>query len=583
MSIRKPILDRKHRPRWQDELRTQQFMVAAFAVAIAVAVGIFGATMWSSYYDNHLRQVALVNDTGIDADEVGERLNIIGTELQARGLDFQNQLGGARDSVLQQQLQVVSDQLDNLQSTATDSVVNGAFFDDLAPTYGLAVTEAEIDAEVARRRTLPARLKLSAIVVDALPEDAPAAETPTDAQMEAARTEAEGILADLQGGADFATTAGEKSDDGTTKALNGVVGWVEAADATYGRWVDEASDAAADSLVVPFEDRESYVILRVDDRQDAGPFEIMNQFLAAGDISDASYREYIRQELVRGKARTYFEEQVIGAYEPQREVAQIFLSGDQGVPLPKIRLRHVLIQPIPGAEDQAAATDAQWAAAEAEAEEIYDEASADEDADWCVLAESSDDPGSRNSCGDLGWYDPSTSNFVPEFKAAVVGLGVGETTEPVRTDFGWHVIQATQQRISAADQAAQLVEQLRDDPDAFAEIAADQSEDPNSAREGGSIGWLARYETAPEREAAIFALEEPGDISEPVTSGNGLYIYKLLDSSEARFLPESRRETIRSIGFDRWVTEQKAGSQIWVDETFGGSETDPSTSTGTAT
>lgn len=564
MSIRKPILDRRHRPRWQDELRTQQLIVGGFAVAIAVAIGIFGATMWSNYYDNHLRQVALVNGTSIDADDVSKRLNVIGAELSARGIDFNAQLGGALDSILQQQLQVVQEQLQQISTTATDSVVSAAFFDDLAPQYGLAVTDAEVDAEVARRQSLPLRLQLSAIVVDALPEDAPAAEEPTDEQMAAARAEAEGILADLQGGADFATTATEKSDDGATKATSGLVGWVTADNATYGRWFEQAKDAQADTLIGPFEDRESYVILRVDDRTEAGEFTILTQLLASSDVSDAEYREYIRQELVRDKARTYFETEVVQSYLPQREVAQIFISGDQGVPVPKQRLRHLLVQPIPGAEDQSTATEEQWEAALAEAEELYEEASKD-DADWCELAQQSHDPGSRTRCGDLGWYDPSTSQFVAEFKAAVTGLAVGETTEPARTPFGYHVIQVTQSRISAEDQASQLVADLREDPDSFAEVATAQSEDATTARNGGVLGWVARYETAPEREAAIFALEEPGDISDPVSSGNGFYIFKLLNSSEARFVPESRRDTIRNIGFDRWVAEQKEGASIWVD------------------
>lgn len=564
MSIRKPILDRRHRPRWQDELRTQQLIVGGFAVAIAVAIGIFGATMWSNYYDNHLRQVALVNGTSIDADDVSKRLNVIGAELSARGIDFNAQLGGALDSILQQQLQVVQEQLQQISTTATDSVVSAAFFDDLAPQYGLAVTDAEVDAEVARRQSLPLRLQLSAIVVDALPEDAPAAEEPTDEQMAAARAEAEGILADLQGGADFATTATEKSDDGATKATSGLVGWVTADNATYGRWFEQAKDAQADTLIGPFEDRESYVILRVDDRTEAGEFTILTQLLASSDVSDAEYREYIRQELLRDKARTYFETEVVQSYLPQREVAQIFISGDQGVPVPKQRLRHLLVQPIPGAEDQSTATEEQWEAALAEAEELYEEASKD-DADWCELAQQSHDPGSRTRCGDLGWYDPSTSQFVAEFKAAVTGLAVGETTEPARTPFGYHVIQVTQSRISAEDQASQLVADLREDPDSFAEVATAQSEDATTARNGGVLGWVARYETAPEREAAIFALEEPGDISDPVSSGNGFYIFKLLNSSEARFVPESRRDTIRNIGFDRWVAEQKEGASIWVD------------------
>lgn len=564
MTIRKPILDRKHRPRWQDDLRTQQLTVAGFAVAIAIAIGIFGATLWSDYYDGHLRQVALVNDTSIDADQVQDRINIIGAELTARGVDFNRQLGGVRDNILQQQMQVVQDQLGQVAGTATDSVVNAAFFEDLAPSLGIAVTDDEVDAEVARRQNLPLRLKLSAIVVDALPEDAPAADEPTEEQMAAARDEADQIRADLDGGADFATTAAEKSDDGASKALNGVIGWLEADDATYGTWFEQAKDAQPDTLIGPFEDRESWVILRVDERTEAGEFEDLTNLLGASDVSPDDYRSYVREELLRGKARTYFEDQVVTAYLPQREVAQIFIGGDQGVAVPKQRLRHLLVQPIPGAQDQSEATDEQWEAALERADELYERASQD-DADWCELAEESDDPGSRGQCGDLGWYDPATSQFVEEFKQAVVGLTLGETTEPVETPFGYHIIQVTQRRTSAADQADQLVAQLREDPDSFGEVARAQSEDATTARNDGELGWVARYEIAPEREEAIFALAEPGDISDPVSSGNGFYIYQLLDASDAKFVPEARRDSIRNVGFDRWVDEQKAGAEIWID------------------
>ncbi len=568
MTIRKPILDRKHRPRWQDDLRTQQLTVAGFAVAIAIAIGIFGATVWSDYYDNHLRQVALVNDTSIDADQVRDRINIIGAELTARGVDFDSQLGGVRDNILQQQLQVVQEQLGQVATTATDSVVNAAFFESLAPSLGIGVTDEEVDAEIARRQSLPLRLKLSAIVVDALPEDAPAADEPTEEQMAAAKAEADQIRADLDGGAEFGATASEKSDDGATKALKGVVGWLEAGDATYGGWFDRARDAQPEAIIGPFEDGESWVILRVDGRTEAGEFEALNEFLGASDVSPDDYRTYVREELLRGEARTYFEERVVTSYLPQREVAQIFISGDQGVAVPKQRLRHLLVQPIPGAEDQSAATDEQWDAALERAEELYDRASQD-DADWCELAEESDDPGSRGRCGDLGWYDPATSQFVPEFKAAVVGLTLGETTEPTETPFGYHIIQVTQRRTSAADQADQLVAQLREDPDSFGEVARAQSEDTTTARNDGELGWVARYEIALEREEAIFALAEPGDISDPVSSGNGFYIYKLLDSSDAKFVPESRRDSIRNVGFDRWVDEQMEDAEIWIDGAAG--------------
>lgn len=50
------------------------------------------------------------------------------------------------------------------------------------------------------------------------------------------------------------------------------------------------------------------------------------------------------------------------------------------------------------------------------------------------------DPGSGNNGGDLGWA-PS-SNYVPEFAQAVESLQKGELSqEPVKSQFGWHIIE----------------------------------------------------------------------------------------------------------------------------------------------
>ena len=57
----------------------------------------------------------------------------------------------------------------------------------------------------------------------------------------------------------------------------------------------------------------------------------------------------------------------------------------------------------------------------------------------------SKDPGSKNNGGDLGWFSPD--QMVPPFSNAVIALKNGETTKtPVKTDFGWHVIQRESSR-----------------------------------------------------------------------------------------------------------------------------------------
>jgi peptidyl-prolyl cis-trans isomerase C len=55
------------------------------------------------------------------------------------------------------------------------------------------------------------------------------------------------------------------------------------------------------------------------------------------------------------------------------------------------------------------------------------------------LAEKSKDPGSKANGGDLGWSSPAA--FVKPFSEALSKLQKGKfTTEPVQTQFGWHVI-----------------------------------------------------------------------------------------------------------------------------------------------
>ena len=57
----------------------------------------------------------------------------------------------------------------------------------------------------------------------------------------------------------------------------------------------------------------------------------------------------------------------------------------------------------------------------------------------------SDDPGSANLGGDLGWAE--TDTFAPEFKATADAAEVGIISEPFRTQFGWHVLEVVERRV----------------------------------------------------------------------------------------------------------------------------------------
>ena len=55
-----------------------------------------------------------------------------------------------------------------------------------------------------------------------------------------------------------------------------------------------------------------------------------------------------------------------------------------------------------------------------------------------LAAEYSDDPGSAEQGGDLGWIEPDV--MMPEFEDALYSMETGEVSDPVETEFGWHLI-----------------------------------------------------------------------------------------------------------------------------------------------
>jgi peptidyl-prolyl cis-trans isomerase D len=102
----------------------------------------------------------------------------------------------------------------------------------------------------------------------------------------------------------------------------------------------------------------------------------------------------------------------------------------------QVKVSHILIKtalPAPGAkEDEKALADAR-----AKAESVLKEVKAG--GDFAKLAEKySDDPGSAKSGGELGWI--GRGRTVPEFEKAAFSLGKGQTSDLVKSSYGFHII-----------------------------------------------------------------------------------------------------------------------------------------------
>jgi len=104
--------------------------------------------------------------------------------------------------------------------------------------------------------------------------------------------------------------------------------------------------------------------------------------------------------------------------------------------------RHILVKIDDTATDKAAAD----AAALAKAQDFEKQLKAnpnDQDL-WNTLAKQSDDTGSKDAGGVVGWV--SKGQLVAPFDEAARKLKIGDISDPVKTDFGYHVIQVTDRR-----------------------------------------------------------------------------------------------------------------------------------------
>ncbi|RKZ83542.1 MAG: peptidylprolyl isomerase, partial [Candidatus Parabeggiatoa sp. nov. 3] len=114
------------------------------------------------------------------------------------------------------------------------------------------------------------------------------------------------------------------------------------------------------------------------------------------------------------------------------------------------KARHILIKvDTTQADVEAANQKAQEVLAKIRAGESFEE----------LAKEFSDDPGSKRKGGDLGWFGPGT--MVKPFEDAVKTLKMGEVSELVKTQFGFHIIRLDDAIPEVTKTFAQMREQLK--------------------------------------------------------------------------------------------------------------------------
>lgn len=167
-----------------------------------------------------------------------------------------------------------------------------------------------------------------------------------------------------------------------------------------------------------------------------GMKDLYEQALAQYGITEDILKENIRTELqlaaiVRSKIEV-----------TEAEVEEYFTENQADFNIPeKIDVRHILVE------------------TEEEAQEILTSLNAGED--FAELAkEHSQDPGSAEQGGNLG--SSTRGQFVAEFEKVAFALPVGEYSEPVKTQHGYHIIEVLQRQEEEEVEFAEVKEQVKE-------------------------------------------------------------------------------------------------------------------------
>ncbi|MDE3057806.1 MAG: peptidylprolyl isomerase [Bacteroidota bacterium] len=233
------------------------------------------------------------------------------------------------------------------------------------------------------------------------------------------------------------------------------------------------------------------------------------------------FREEIRKRLLIQKIR---QQRQANINISRLDVEQFYEANKDSLPIiPKeYELSHIYMQPKPDT---------------AVVQRVYSEALAIIDSikaggDFADFARRySADPGSAAQGGDLGWW--RRGSFVPEFEAAAFALKDSEISEPVRTKFGYHIIQLLERRGESVHTRHILlkIEQSNADDDStiaelkrlrnralagenFGVLARKYSEDQDTKDIGGDLGKVPVDQIDPSFLEVLKPLTA-GDISEP--------------------------------------------------------------------
>jgi len=204
----------------------------------------------------------------------------------------------------------------------------------------------------------------------------------------------------------------------------------------------------------------------------------------------------------------------------------------------------------------------------------------------------SEDPGSVNNGGDLGFVEKGT--LFQSFEEAAFQLEPNQVSDVVETPVGLHLIQTTEKRgekvrmrhilirveVTSQDDS-EVLDSLTEirmkalNGEDFSELAKEYSQDQSTKEEGGDLGWLPVEELQIQAFKSAVDTLDADEITLPFKTQFGYHIVKLEGRSEARKLAlENDWEQIQewTLGMKRqnvlktWIEEVKKDIYVKINE-----------------
>ncbi|MCW8830781.1 MAG: peptidylprolyl isomerase [Gammaproteobacteria bacterium] len=262
--------------------------------------------------------------------------------------------------------------------------------------------------------------------------------------------------------------------------------------------------------------------------------------LSKDGISFANFREQTREDLIikQLQQRMVANKINISDQEIQRFIDNNINKNNKNE---KFLIHHILINTPESASPE------ELSKAKEKANRLLSEINSG--ADFKTLAMQQSDGRNALKGGNLGWR---SSNELPEsFVTAISDINVGETTQPIQSASGFHLLKlvdrSTNKNIVTQtlarhilirtskqrndDDARELLSQLKqriEQNEDFSKLAEEYSQDPGSKIKGGELGWADPGTFVTEFEDVMNSLSK-NEISDPFRSQFGWHILQVMD------------------------------------------------------